>query len=177
MGHEMTVEVYAYYDSGLVGINQKVDYGFILYNSVTQKYLNTYNNTSSDKSSVMIEDSNMGLYLLKKSYEKDSDKLFVYNKLMNTVNYDPIKGATYYNTNDLEDSIGINYGVDFTNQGLLLSNGDKTYAGYNLRVLKEALMNTANNIYKFNTIIPSIVVSSTNNTINSISIDITTITY
>ena len=174
MGHEMTVEVYAYYDSGLVGINQKVDYGFILYNSVTQKYLNTYNNTSSDKSSVMIEDSNMGLYLLKKSYEKDSDKLFVYNKLMNTVNYDPIKGATYYNTNDLEDSIGINYGVDFTNQGLLLSNGDKTYAGYNLRVLKEALMNTANNIYKFNTIIPSIAVSSTNNTINSISIDITT---
>ena len=173
MGHEMYVYVYAYFDSGLVGINQKIDYGFILKNSVTNKYLNTYNNLSTDKSTVSQDDNNMGLYLLKTPYEKDSDKILVYNNLMNTNNYDNTKGAAYYESGNIDDNIGINYGVEFTNNGVSFVNGDKVYSGYNIRVLKEALINTSNNVYKFDTIVPTVNVTSNDNTINSIKISIT----
>lgn len=173
MGHEINVNLYAYYDSGLVGLNQKLDNGFVLKNSITNKYLNTYNNKSTDKSTVLVEDLNMGLYLLKTPYKKDDKQIFIYNNLMNTIDYNSVKGATYYESNNIDENIGINYDINFTNNGFSLVNGNKSYDGYNVRVLKESLIKTANNSHKFDTIIPTVKVESNNNTINSIKINIT----
>ena len=174
MGHDFDVYLYAYYDSGLVGLNQKLDNGFVLKNSLTNKYLNTYNNKSTDKSTAKAEDVNMGLYFFKKSYVKDSKNLFVYNMLMNTIDYNNINGYTYYDdVNKMDENIGINYDLEFINEGIKIINGTNEYKGYNVRVLKESLIKTSNNSHKFDTIIPTVGVVSENNTINSIKIQIT----
>lgn len=173
MGHDINVNVYVYYDSGLVGINQKLNNGFVLKNSLLNKYLNTYNNKSSDTSTAMVEDNNMGLYFVKTPYEKDAKQIFIYNKLMDTSNYNFVKGATYYESNEIDENIGINYDLEFTNNGITFINGNKSYAGYDVKVMREALIKTANNSHTFNTIIPTVEVVSNDNTINSIKINIT----
>ena len=179
MGHEMVVEVYAYYDSGLVGINNdKIDSGFILYNSVTNKYLNIYQNAEIKNENmeisgpeVLVNDNNMGFYFIK---NKGESNVHIYNKLLGTKEgiYNHLKGVTYFIGNNLDGNIGVNFDLNFTNQGLSFVNGNKS-DGYNVRVLKEDLINTSNNVFKFNTIVPSVNVT-TSNTINSINISMTT---
>lgn len=172
MGQNIKVEVTNYFDSGLKGYNQQLEKGFILRNRDNKKYLNIYNSGSSTTSTSSIDDLNMGLYLLKQPYDKDSNNIFIYNHLMDTKNYNPLLGASYYDTEDLADNIGLNFEATPTNAGMLLVSGKNNYLGYDVKVLKEAKLKTINENYKFNTIIPTISVTTKNNTINSIKIDI-----
>ncbi len=170
IGHEMQVFVYAYYDSGLVGINQNYRNGLILEDSVSKKYLNIYNGGSNKTSSSKLDTANMGLYLFKESYSEDSNRLYLYNQLMNTDSYDSRIGSGYYDTSELPSNVGIQFGLDFTNLGMSLIDDKKEYTGIQMRALKEANLNTVKNTYQFNTIIPTISVRSGNNTINSVTI-------
>lgn len=171
MGQNIKVEVTSYFDSGLKGYNQNLDKGFILKNRDTNKYLNIYNSGSNTTSTANIEDNNMGLYLLKIPYQQDSDSISIYNQLMDTKNYNSLLGASYYDTKNLADNIGINFSAIPTNAGMSLTNGRNNYLGYDVKVLKEAKLTTANDNYKFNAIIPTINVT-TSNTINSLKINI-----
>ena len=174
MGHNLKVEVTSYYDSGLIGFNQPFDNGLILKNLKTNKFINIYNSGSNTTTTTNEENINMGLYLLKQNYEKDSETIVIYNKLMDTKTYNPLLGATYYDTKDLAENIGMSFNTNPTNAGMLLTTEKSTYSGYDAKVLKEAKLSTNNNSYKFETIVPTIKVTSNNkNTINSIKINIT----
>ncbi|MCI6266371.1 MAG: hypothetical protein MR598_05960 [Erysipelotrichaceae bacterium] len=171
MGYEMIINVYSYYDSGLVGLDQKFDNGLILKNRETNKILNIHNGANT--TSTLSEDTeNMGIYFLKEPYSKTDETIYIYNKLQDTNKYNPLLGANYIETPT--DNNGIKFNISFTNAGILLNYGKKDYLGYNARVLKEANLKTDNNTYKFNTIVPTIKVTTNNkNTINSIKINIT----
>ena len=173
IGYKMQVSVYSYYDSGLVGLDQKFPNGMILKNSTNNKYLNIYNNNSSTDSTTSADNEIMGMYLLKQPHNKGDAIISLYNHLMDTKNYNSLLGSTFYGTNDLSDKIGLTYNVSFTNAGILLNYAKKDYLGYDVRVLKEAKLNTVNNIYQFNTIVPTVKVTNKNNTINSVKIQMT----
>ena len=170
MGHEMTVSVLAYFDSGLVGINQNFSDGLIFKNG--SKYLNVYNGDINFNSYSNVDGDARGVYLLKSSY-KDGDEVFaVYNQLSNVSNYNPLRGASYYNMDTIPEQIGVSFRISATNAGMLFTNGKSEYSGYNVKVLKEADLKTNNNISSFDTIIPTVKVK-TNSTINSINIAMT----
>ncbi len=170
IGHKMLIYVYAYYDSGFVGIEQMFRNGLILEDVVSKKYLNIYNGSSNKDSYSSLDANNMGLYLLKENYDKDNHSLYVYNKMIDTDHYDALIGASFYNTNDLASNVGVRFGIDFTNSGMSFIDGKKEYQNIQTRVLKEANLKTNDNSYQFNTITPTIKVSSGGNTINSITI-------
>lgn len=173
MGSEMKISVYSYYDSGLVGFDQEFKKGLILKNNQTNKYLNIYNSGSDKASSVKQEAEIMGINFLKEPYAKEDKNMSLYNQLMDTANYNPLLGASYYDTIPSSSNIGINYNVSVSNAGIILSDGKTDYLGYDARVLNEANLKAKKNTYQFDTIIPSITVTSGINTINSIKINIT----
>ena len=176
MTRSTKVYVYSYYDNGLVGLDQEFNQGTILKkkDNGTEKYLNIHNNGNSNANAntSLVESSEIvGINFLKTPHNIGDPTISLYNKIMNTANYDPIIGATYYDTNELSDKIGIKYNVSFTEKGILLNYNSKDYTGYNARVLNEANLKSDNNNYKFDEIIPTIDVR-TNSTINSIKVNI-----
>ena len=173
IGHDMLIYVYAYYDSGLVGVEQSFRNGLILEDAIHKKYLNIYNGGSSKKSVSNLEKDNMGLYLIKDNYDKGSKIIPIYNQMINTDSYNPLIGSGYYNMNELADSIGISFSVDYTNVGMSLIDAKKEYSGIQMRALKEVSLKSDNNSYRFNTITPSVNVSKGTNTINSVTIKMT----
>lgn len=170
IGHKMLVYVDVYYDSGLVGIEQSFRNGLILEDAITKKYLNIYNGGSEKKSYSNLEARNMGIYFTKKDYDNDQKMFYLYNQMMDTDNYDPLIGASYYSTNQLATSIGIAFGVDYRNTGMTLIDEKKEYNGIQARLLNVASLKTRDNTYQFNTIVPTISVTSGTNTINSVTI-------
>ena len=169
MGHDMEIEVLCYYDSGKVGINQKFDYGMVLKNNQTGEYLNTYYQ-GKEKPTSGVGNNAMGIYNVR-DYKIDDSKIFIYNQLV----YDPddkifdIVGIESIKGLNLNDH-GINYGISYSSNGLIFNN-NKDYEGYDFRVLNRANLNTTNNKFTFDTIIPSVSVT-TNNTINSVVVNI-----
>lgn len=195
IGVDMLVEVYSYYNSGLVGVDQNFDNGMILYNYTDNKYLNIYSGGSDvSQSEVKEQNYNMGIYYLKENYKYGNSNMYIYNKLLlleknaekTEVVYIPLKGASYFsdNSSNLGSNIGINFGfsvnketIDETvkSRGLLLinPNDEKGYSNYTPVVLKEAKLITKDNSYKFDSIVPSIdVTTNKGNTINSVHIEI-----
>ena len=170
IGHKMLIYVYAYYDSGLVGIEQMFRNGLVLEDSVSKKYLNIYNGASSKNSYSSLDINNMGLYLLKENYDKENHSIYLYNQMLDTDHYDTLIGASYYDTSDLSSNVGVKFDIDFTNSGMSFIDGKKEYQNIQTRVLKEANLKTDDNSYQFNTITPTIKVTSGGNTINSITI-------
>ena len=81
---------------------------------------------------------------------------------MDTKTYNPLLGATYYDTKDLAENIGMSFNTNPTNAGMLLTTEKTTNSGYDAKVLKEAKLSTNNNSYKFETIVPTIKVTSNN---------------
>ena len=173
MGSKMTVDVFCYYDSGLVGVSNKFSHGTILKNNETGKYLNTYYQ-GKDYSPTSGEDMNaMGIYHIRDGFSVGNSNMFIYNHLVydpDTVNYNNIVGIESVGNLNLE-YYGIDYGVSYTRDGIVLSNGNNKYTGYNFRVLNGVTFNTDNNSYLFDAIIPSIKVTA-DNTINSIRLNI-----
>lgn len=173
MGYEMNIKLYSYYDSGLVGLDQNFTQGAIFKNRETGKYLNIYNSGSNTTSTAKVDNENMGIYLLKEPFAKGDTTIYLYNHLRDTATYNPLKGTSYIDTKELASNIGIEFNISHSNAGFILTNGKTDYVGYNARVLKEANLNTNDNTHKFNTIIPSIkVTTNTNNTINSIRVHV-----
>lgn len=172
MGHNMKISVFSYYDSGLVGIDQKFTNGMVLWNEVQNKYLNVYNSGSSTVSSSNTDVDNMGMYLLKEDYHQGDDMIVIYNHLMDTNRYNPLLGASFYSTDHLADNIGISFQLSYSNAGITFVDGKKEYIGYNARVLKEAELQSDKNTYRFDTIVPTVEVTTSKNTINSIKVDI-----
>ena len=170
IGHKMLIYVYAYYDSGLVGIEQMFRNGLVLEDSVSKKYLNIYNGASSKNSYSSLDINNMGLYLLKENYDKGNHSIYLYNQMLDTDRYDMLIGSSYYDTSDLSSNVGVKFGIDFTNSGMSFTDGKKEYQNIQTRALKEANLKTDDNSYQFNTITPTIKVTSGGNTINSITI-------
>ena len=170
MKHEMVIDVLAYYDSGLVGIHQPFDKGLVIKNA--DRYLNVYNGSVNSTTTAGTDKDAMGLYLLKSAYN-DTDKIFsVYNHLMNTNFYSALKGANYYDLETIPETIGMNFEVSATNAGLVFTVGKFSYSGYNVKVLKEAKLRTNKDTSLFNTIVPTVGVT-TNSTINSIRVNMT----
>lgn len=187
MGKEMNIEVYCYYESGWVGINQTFNSGFILKNN-ENLYLNTYHQ-GKDKSPTPGEDEqSMGIYHIKKGFSVGNKEIFIYNHLVYDASkqkYDDITGIE--NETNL-DYYGINYKIDYTDKGIVFSNENNKYSSYNFRVLNGATLKTNNNKFMFESIVPSIrIVDLTapdkknlpydtdeifNNTINSIKLNI-----
>lgn len=170
IGHKMLIYVYAYYDSGFVGIEQMFRNGLVLEDSVSKKYLNIYNGASSKNSYSSLDINNMGLYLLKENYDKENHSIYLYNQMLDTDRYDMLIGSSYYDTSDLSSNVGVKFGIDFTNSGMSFTDGKKEYQNIQTRALKEANLKTDDNSYQFNTITPTIKVTSGGNTINSITI-------
>lgn len=172
MKHNLEVSVEAYYDSGLIGINQKFPNGLILENKVKSKYINIYN-AGSDTTTTNSEDSSInGIYMLKENYNLDSTKIYLYNYLENTNNYKQNEGATYYDTNNLPSNVGINYNLSMTNNGIVFNDGRKDFEGYNLKVLKTANLNATSKSYRFNSITPKVSLDTTGSTINSLKLNV-----
>ena len=111
MKHNLEVSVEAYYDSGLIGINQKFENGLILENKVKSKYLNIYNAGSTVVTTDSEDSSINGIYKVKEEYNLDSTNLYLYNYLENTKNYNKTEGATYYDTDYLPSNVGIKYNL------------------------------------------------------------------
>ena len=174
MGQTLDVTIYSYYDSGLIGYNQTFNNGFILKNNQTNKYLNIYNSGTNEVSSVAEDNDNMGIYLLKEKYNQDDEVISIYNQLINTKNYRPALGSAYYDTNNLGDKVGIKFKTLPTNAGMILTAASKDYIGYDVKVLNEAKLLTKNNTHKFDTIVPTINVTTNENTINSVKVNIQT---
>ena len=173
MKHNLEVSVEAYYDSGLIGINQKFPNGLILENKVKGRYLNIYN-TGSTTTTTNNEDTTInGIYFLKEDYVLDSTNIYIYNYLENTNNYNPSEGATYYDTDTLPSNAGINYNLSMTNNGIVFNDGKKDFEGYNVKVLKAANLNATSKSYRFNNIVPKVSLSTAGSTINSIKLNIT----
>ena len=172
MKHDLIVNVYDYYDSGLIGLNQNFENGLILENIVKKKYLNIYNAGVNDRTTNSEADTINGMYFLKNAYEKDDTNMFLYNYLQNTANYKPLDGASYYV--EVPNSVGINYNLSFTNNGIIFNDGSKDFSGYNPKVLKVAHLQTSNNNYKFNSITPKVSLDATGSTINSLSLKVNT---
>ena len=87
MGHEITVEVYAYYDSGLVGINHNFENGLVLKNHTTGKYLNTfYRGDVGNKPVSGIGDTVGGFYHIRNGFTIGDKSMFLYNHLVYTNN-------------------------------------------------------------------------------------------
>lgn len=177
MGHDMKVYVYSYYDSGLVGIDQNFSKGMYLKNGVTNKNLNIYNGGTGTTSLSQEDTDIMGMYLLKENYDKGSSNIYLYNHLIlldsgNSVKYNPLLGAAYYSTSNLEGNVGVRFDLTYTNAGIVFTNGRSNYSGYQARVLKEANLKTLDNTYRFDAIVPTIDVATTHNTINSIQVDV-----
>ena len=170
MNHEMEIEVFCYYDSGLVGINHEFNYGMILKNNDTNKFLNIYYK-GKDNTPTSEEDAGaMGIYHMKNAFKHGDTNLFIYNHIIyvpDNASYLGIESEKNLNLNHY----GINYGIDYTNEGIVFINGKNKYKGYNVRVLNGVNLVTDNKSYEFETIIPSVKVS-TNNTINSIKLNI-----
>ena len=172
MGHDLTVSVDCYYDSGLVGFNQSFNNGLILENKVKNKYLNIYN-SGSDTVTTNSEDSNlMGIYMLRGEYTLDSDRMHLYNYLQDTKNYNSLSGASYYVSDNIDSSIGINYNLSFTNEGMKFNDGTKEFSGYNAKKVKVANLITDNNSYRFDSITPKVSLDTTGSTINSIKLKV-----
>ena len=171
MGHNLTILISSYFDSGLVGFNQDFTNGLILKNN-NNKYLNIYN-SGSDTVTTNREDTELnGIYMQKEPYEMDSDKMFLYNYLQNTLNYNPLMGTSYYSGKDLAGNIGINYSLSYTNNGIVFNDGKRDYSSYNAKLLKIADLKSNNNKYKFNSIVPKVSINTSGSTINSVKIKI-----
>lgn len=170
MGHEMIVSVLAYYDSGLVGINQKFNDGMIF--KVGNKFLNVYNGDVNFKSYSNIDSDVMGIYLLRGAYHDGDDELSVYNQLRNVSTYNPLKGASYYDMATIPDQIGVTFRISATNAGMIFNNGKLDYSSVQVKALKKTDLKTDNNISLFDAIIPTVGVNSTG-TINSVKVSMT----
>ena len=174
MKKNIKVSVYSYYDNGLVGFDQSFENGMILNNHKTNKYLNIHNtgfsNNRSLKVSISEDNDTRGIYKLKSEHKITDASIGLYNKLTGTKDYN---NAGY---EDYEDSSSTFTGVDFelayTNEGAVLTYNKKDYRGYNVRLLGEANLKAEDNTYRFDEIVPTINVT-TNNTINSIKVNIT----
>lgn len=172
MGHDLTISVSSYFDSGLVGFNQNFTNGLILKNSTTNKYLNIYNAGSSVTTTDKEESDLNGIYMQREAYEVDSDHMFLYNYLLDTLNYNPLQGTSYYSGTDLASNIGLDFNLSYTNNGVVFNDGKKDYSGYNAKVLKIANLKTSNSSYRFNSIVPKVSIDTTGSTINSIKIKV-----
>ncbi|MEE3343334.1 MAG: hypothetical protein VZS44_04505 [Bacilli bacterium] len=184
--HDLTVDVEAYYDSGLIGINQNVVNGFILERYVNNKYnyLNVYNGTGNDPSSEAEENQINGILFTKANYIKDSEELSLYNYLEYTHEdlYKKNNGAYFYINIPNSSNIGFDYGLEFEKntykdkkidaQGITFVNGTKKHKNFNVKVLKTAKIKTDNNTYRFNSIIPKVTVKNSKATINSLKIQV-----
>lgn len=177
MGHNLEVAVTDYYDTGLVGINQKFSDGLVLENKEKGKYLNIYNAGSDVESTTEELASLDGIYMLRESYEQDSDNIFIYNYLENTKNYKPLDGVLSYGSDNLDSNIGIRYNLSMTRNGLVFNYESKDYEGYNLKKLRAVSLSTSSNQYRFNSITPRISVDTSKSTINSIKLDINHLVY
>lgn len=168
IGHKIFISVYAYYDSGLIGIEQPFKNGLVLESVVSKKYLNVYNGgvnrTPTSKEDVL----NMGIYFPKTNYDGTKALFSIYNKLMDTDKYDTLLGSAYYTNADV--ATGIDFGVDFRNNGLTLIDGKREYNSIQTRALNSVSLNTIDNTYQFDAITPTISVTNGTNTINSITI-------
>jgi len=171
MGLTMNIKVYSYYDSGLVGLDQPFNHGLTLKNSLTNKFLNIYNEGSS-KASVKEDNDLMGIYRLREEHKKGDSTISLYNLLLSTDKYNSLLGANYYKTTELNKNVGIDFGVTITNAGFLLDYEKKSFQGYNARVLKEAELNSEKNTHKFDAIVPKVKVTTNNSTINSVKVQI-----
>ncbi|MBQ6494908.1 MAG: hypothetical protein IJI49_02790 [Bacilli bacterium] len=165
MKHDLTISVESYFNSGLVGFNQRFPNGMVLYNG--SKYLNIYNAPGTNAISKEEEKLN-GIYKLKNEFEKDSDKLSLYNYLKGTNNYDKLGGADIY---DIDQSMGLTFQVTYNNSGVVLRNDNKDYMLYNSNVVKTATLKANDYSYRFNSITPKVSIVS-NNTINSLKIKV-----
>lgn len=171
MGHDLTVSIYDYYDSGLVGINQKFENGLILENKVKGKYLNIYNAGVDVVTTNKEENEIKGIYMQKIPYSLDSDKMYLYNYLLNTNNYNPMLGTSFYSS-EVSNNVGINYGLSFTNNGVVYNDGKNDYFGYNAKMLKVANLKSSSNSYRFDSITPKVSLDTSGSTINSISLKV-----
>jgi len=174
MNEDMEIEVFCYYDSGLVGINHKFDNGLVLKDHATGKYLNTFYRGEVGNNPVSgVGDTVGGFYHIRNGFTIGDKSMFLYNHLVYTNNNkfngvaDGIESISDISLNDY----GVNYSVDYTSNGIVFANGTTTYKGYNFRKLNGVILNTDNNKFKFDTIIPSISIK-TDNTINSVILKI-----
>ena len=178
MGKDLTVSVESYYDSGLTGYNQTFTNGLILKKYIfekdktTKKYLNIYNNTSSENTENKEETVLNGIYKFKENYTPEKDSISIYNYLQGTKSYNKFIGTSYYTSSQISEKIGINYNLTYTNNGIIFKNKKEEYNGYNAKVIKTASLNTNDNTYRFNNITPKVSLDSSNNTINSLNLKV-----
>ena len=167
MKHDLVISLESYYDSGLVGFNQQIPNGMILYNE--KNYLNVF---SVNGGGTTESNEALGIYKYKNTHQIDSESLEVYNTLQLTNNntYNEYNGLALY-TNNISEQLGTNFVVTYTNAGAILNNNKKQFTGYNTKVLKNSILKANNYNYKFDSITPKVSITS-NNTINSIKVKI-----
>lgn len=175
MNHNLQVSVEAFYDSGLVGINQKFTNGFILENKVKGKYLNIYNAGVNISNSIKEESKINGMYKIKGNYEKDSTEIVLYNNLIHNYNngYEyPYDGMISYDNGIIPNNVGVTYNLDFTNEGIKFNSGKSSFGVYNAKVIKVANLNTSSDTYRFNSIVPKVSLDTSGSTINSLKLNV-----
>lgn len=164
MKHDLTVSVDCYYDSGLVGINQKFPNGLILENKVKGRYLNINNSSSSDSLDAKLN----GMYMIKGDYALDSTNVRIYNQLVYTSDYNPLVGVSDISSSSSTDNLGVDYELAFTSEGVTFNNRGVL----NAKVLKVANLKTNNSSYRFNNITPRVSLNTNDSTINSLSLKV-----
>ena len=170
MKHMMEVSVTAFFDSGLVGIHQDFDHGFIFKNK--DKFLNAYINESSSNQvswtpKVEVSTEALGIYFLKNKFKDNDTTLVLYNHLRGISDYNVFRGT---GIDGIKRETVLDIAV--TNAGLSYTYGKNTFTGYSPKVLKEVSLKTNKNTSIFNTIIPTVTVNASS-TINSIQVNMT----
>ena len=184
--HNIEVNVDAIYDSGLVGLNQSIENGFIFENITakeTEKYLNIYQGYRETTQETIIlrpptiskESINYGVYKNIGENSLETDRFNVYNNyniLMKNKNIEYIKtnGTTIVPNETKRDEYVVEFKVDYGKKGIIL---DQKYEGYNVKVLKTNRINSSNKTYRFNNIIPKVSLKTSTSTINSLKINVT----
>lgn len=144
-GMSTTVSVKAYYDNGLVGLDQQSIY-YIFKNDIDKNYL-----TITDKGTAVSRNQYPdGVY----TFERTDMDITIKNNISN------------YSWNS--DLPGANFKLSISSAGVGYSN----YGNYDPKVIKDVDLTTDNNIFFFSSIIPMV---NTNHShkINSVTIDVT----
>ena len=167
MQHDLKITVSCYYNSGLVGFDQRFPNGMVLYNE--KKYMSVFVGSNVTPT---ISDYPLGINILKNGYEKDGNKIGIYNYLYlaSENQYNIYDGARKYE-GEITSQTGATLDLVYTNTGIILKSGKTEYEGYKPKVLNLDTLKTDNNNYRFNSITPKVSLVS-NNTINSLKLKV-----
>ena len=177
LGDDIKVSVKSYFDSGLIGMDQKFTNGVIFRSSIDSKYLNFYGYTGDNNvhsASESVDSYSNGIYYLTANSKKfDSDNVQLYNALDGINSYSNKYGTKFFDGSI--STITNDYGYSFSSKGVIWKSiyTNLPKEGFDPKVINvSGEMSSDVDTFKFYSIIPKASVRE-DNSINTVGLNIT----